>query len=104
MAGASPVICRRGMAGRRATVSGGAIRCGRTAVGCDGGRAAAAALFPGPSVGRPGAGRAPAPDEPGEPPEPEETDEPVGAEELDEVADPDLAASEGPDTAPDRAA
>ncbi|WP_218924365.1 hypothetical protein, partial [Streptomyces sp. f51] len=33
VAGASPVICRSGMAGRRATVSGGAIRCGRTATG-----------------------------------------------------------------------
>ncbi|MFF9079691.1 hypothetical protein ACF1BR_08430 [Streptomyces rubiginosohelvolus] len=59
MAGASPVICRSGMAGRRATVSGGAMRCGRTAAGRDGGRTGAAALFPGPSVGRAGAGWAP---------------------------------------------
>lgn len=33
MAGASPAICRSGIAGRRATISGGAIRCGRTAAG-----------------------------------------------------------------------
>ncbi|USC51837.1 hypothetical protein K7395_09150 [Streptomyces filamentosus] len=120
-AGASAVICRSGMAGRRATVSGGAIRSGRTATGRDGGRAAASALLPGPSVGRPGAGRAPAraaeptepdgPDEPagsGEPdeaPEPTESDErdspdePVRSEELDEVADPAAEGVAGPDRA-----
>ncbi|MFD5643037.1 hypothetical protein ACFWIP_14935, partial [Streptomyces anulatus] len=32
-AGTSPAICRNGIAGRRATISGGAIRCGRTAAG-----------------------------------------------------------------------
>ncbi|SBU91921.1 hypothetical protein YW5DRAFT_03773 [Streptomyces sp. Ncost-T6T-1] len=130
-AGASAVICRSGMAGRRATVSDGAIRSGRTAAGRDGGRTAASALLPGPSVGRPGAGRAPVcaaeptepdgPDEPaertepddsGEPdeaPEPTESDEPDRSEELDEVADPaadgfadaDPAAFAGPDTDPD---
>ncbi|MEI5035469.1 hypothetical protein RB201_30845 [Streptomyces sp. S1A(2023)] len=33
VAGTSPAICRSGIAGRRATISGGAIRCGRTAAG-----------------------------------------------------------------------
>ncbi|NED04901.1 hypothetical protein G3I55_24920 [Streptomyces sp. SID6648] len=93
VAGASPVICRSGMAGRRATVSGGAIRCGRTAAGCDGGRTAAAALFPGPSVGRAGAGRAPActaePPEPDGPDEPDELAEPIDSGELDELAEAD---------------
>ncbi|MCT6780085.1 hypothetical protein LXH09_25940 [Streptomyces sp. CS7] len=99
VAGASPVICRSGMAGRRATVSDGAIRCGRTAAGRDGGRTAAAALFPGPSVGRAGAGWAPAcaaepdgPDtaEPDEPPEPDgpDTVEPEELGECDEPAEP----------------
>lgn len=99
VAGASPVICRSGMAGRRATVSGGAIRCGRTAAGRDGGGTAATAVFPGPSVGRPGAGSAPAcaaepdgpdTDEPDEPPEPDgpDTVEPDELGECDEPAEP----------------
>ncbi len=107
-AGASAVICRSGMAGRRATVSDGAIRSGRTAAGRDGGRAAASALLPGPSVGRPGAGRAPAraaeptgpvgpdeptertePDEPTDSGEPDEAPEPTESDEPDERDEPD---------------
>nr|WP_282686043.1 MULTISPECIES: hypothetical protein [unclassified Streptomyces] len=103
-AGASAVICRSGMAGRRATVSGGVIRSGRTAAGRDGGRTTASVLLPGPSVGRPGAGRAPAcaaeptepdgPDEPTERTEPDEPtertepDEPTASGEPDEPAEP----------------
>ncbi len=106
VAGASPVICRRGMAGRRATVSGGAIRCGRTAAGRDGGRAAATAWFPGPSVGRAGAGRSPActaepaePDglaEPAEPAELPELPEPDEADEPAELPEPEPAVADGP--------
>ncbi|MGW3299346.1 hypothetical protein [Streptomyces rubiginosohelvolus] len=111
VAGASPVICRSGMAGRPASVSGGVIRCGRTAAGRDGGRTAADALFPGPSVGRAGAGRAPArsaePEGPegraesgglAELPEPDEPDD-SGDPAADRVAEPDLAAFAGPDRA-----
>ncbi|MFF2012407.1 hypothetical protein ACFVWY_25450 [Streptomyces sp. NPDC058195] len=47
-----PTICRSGIAGRRAMMRGGAVRCGRTAAGRD--RGAWAGLVTG-SAGRPGA-------------------------------------------------
>ncbi len=113
VAGASPVICRSGMAGRRATVSGGAIRCGRTAAGPDGGWTAAAAWFPGPSVGRAGAGWAPARstesaeaegpdvraefDELAELPEPDERADRDGPAELPELPEPEPAVADEPD-------
>ncbi|GAB2909180.1 hypothetical protein GCM10027028_01220 [Streptomyces sundarbansensis] len=116
----SPAICRSGMAGRRATVSGGASRCGRTAAGLDGGRTAAAALLPGPSVGRPEEGRAPAypagPDDSADPVEPEECeaseetgeagerDEPAGPDEPDERGPPYASDEPGEVDAPDRGA
>ncbi|MFB8019696.1 hypothetical protein ACFC36_14185 [Streptomyces rubiginosohelvolus] len=121
VAGASPVICRSGMAGRRAAVSGGAMRCGRTAAGRDGGRTAAPALFPGPSVGRAGAGWAPARstesaeaegpdvraefDELAELPEPDERAEPDEPDEPDELAEPtESDGAEEPDESADPAA
>ncbi|MFE6696636.1 hypothetical protein [Streptomyces sp. NPDC057718] len=81
VAGASPAICRSGIAGRRATVSGGAIRWGRTAAGREGGRTADA-VSPAPRVARV-AGPETAPEGPPEPPEAD------WAEELDAEADPE---------------
>ncbi|UCA54690.1 hypothetical protein LEL86_27660 [Streptomyces sp. WA6-1-16] len=108
-AGASAVICRSGMAGRRATVSDGAIRSGRTAAGRDGGRTTASALLPGPSVGRPGAGRAPAcaaeptePDGPDEPTERTEPDEPAASDEPDEAPEPTESDERDEPDEPDR--
>ncbi|GGP52564.1 hypothetical protein GCM10010231_24520 [Streptomyces sindenensis] len=110
-AGASAAICRSGMAGRRATVSGGAspIRSGRTAAGRDGTRTAASALLPGPSVGRPGAGRAPAEStEPTEPDGPDgptgwtEPDGPTGSDEPDEPPGPTAADERDEPDGPDR--
>ncbi|GGS08726.1 hypothetical protein GCM10010221_00650 [Streptomyces parvus] len=109
VAGASAVICRSGMAGRRATVSDGAIRSGRTAAGRDGGRTTASALLPGPSVGRPGAGRAPAcaaeptePDGPDEPTERTEPDEPTASDEPDEASEPTESDERDEPDEPDR--
>ncbi|OSC55676.1 hypothetical protein B5180_39850, partial [Streptomyces sp. BF-3] len=108
-ASASAVICRSGMAGRRATVSDGAIRSGRTAAGRDGGRTTASALLPGPSVGRPGAGRAPAcaaeptePDGPDEPTERTEPDEPAASDEPDEAPEPTESDERDEPDEPDR--
>lgn len=85
-AGGSPAICRSGIEGRRATISGGAIRCGRTAAG----RARYPESGPSPwpavvcgSLTR--AAREEAPE-----PAPGATDEPDGPEERDAPEAPDV--------------
>lgn len=108
-AGGSPAIRRSGIAGRRATISGGAIRCGRTAAG----RARYPESGPSPwarpvavcgSLARAVREEGPEPEEPDGPEErdgpeaPEAPESPGGPEDFDEPEAPDRSAD--PDDGP----